>query len=432
MQLSSHWQTNRQKPRLIAAAIAFLSVGSAMLPAIAEQTDMASATSSKSSSQSPGSRANCALAAEYNASHKGISMVVMKEGKLVYENYSNGGTAEYAHELASGTKSFNGIVAIAAEEDGLLKLDEKVADTITEWKKDPIRSQITIRQLLTLTSGVKGTVGRAPTYAEAIKADVVPPVGEKFQYGAEPFQIFGEVMRRKLSKTRETELDYLKRRVLNPAGIKIGKWREGADGYPLLPQGAAFTAREWAKFGEFVRMKGKTADGKQIIAPERFDVLTEGTAGNPMYGLTWWLNKPIEDGLRASVRTLTAATDLKYGTDGVPSDMFMAAGAGNQRLYIIPSENLVIVRQAAGIKDLMLGGGDRDFSDNEFVRRVMLGTPGPGRIKSGINQNSDSRGQMKDRVLQKFDKNGDGKLSLSEKRELLQFMRKMRQQRNSQ
>ncbi len=356
-------------------------------------------------------------------------MVVMKDGKLVFENYSNGGSINFAHELASGTKSFNGIAAIAAEEDGLLTLDEKVADTITEWKKDPIRSQITVRQLLTLTSGVKGSIGLAPTYVESIHAEVVPPVGEKFQYGAEPFQIFGEVMRRKLSKKHETLLDYLKRRVLDPAGIKIGKWRNGTDGLPLLPQGASFTAREWAKFGEFVRMKGKTASGKQIIAPERFDVLFEGTKGNPMYGLTWWLNRPIDDALRASVKTLTTATDLKYGTTGVPNDMVMAAGAGNQRLYVIPSENLVIVRQAAGIKDMMIGGGDRDFSDNEFVRRVILGTPGPGRIKSGITpaDGAGDGGARRNRVLKKFDKDGDGRLSPAERRDFWEFMQKARQ-----
>lgn len=424
MQLRPTWHDRCLSVGTVALFILSLATKST----IAAPTDTAPAATANRSNQTSGARENCELAAEYNASHKGISMVVMKDGKLVYENYPNGGSATYAHELASGTKSFNGVVAIAAEEDGLLTLDEKVSDTITEWKKDPLRRQITIRQLLTLTSGVKGSVGRAPTYAEAIKAEVVPPIGEKFQYGAEPFQIFGEVMRRKLSKTHETEVDYLKRRVLNPAGIKVGKWREGADGMPLLPQGAAFTAREWAKFGELVRLKGRAPDGKQIISPERFDVLFEGTTGNPMYGLTWWLNRPIDDALRASVRTLTAATDLKYGTEGVPNDMVMAAGAGNQRLYIIPSENLVIVRQAAGISDLLMGGGDRDFSDNEFVRRVILGTPGPGRIKSGITQGNDNRGQMRDRVLKKFDKNGDGKLNLSEKRQLLQLMRKARQQ----
>src|SRR5207249_4935391 len=74
------------------------------------------------------------------------------------------------HRLASGTKSFSGAMLAAAVEDGLLKLDEKVADTITEWKNDQRKSQITIRHLLSLTSGIFGGSTRefSPSYARAV------------------------------------------------------------------------------------------------------------------------------------------------------------------------------------------------------------------------------------------------------------------------
>jgi CubicO group peptidase (beta-lactamase class C family) len=67
--------------------------------------------------------------------------------------------------LASGTKSFAGVLAAAAQEDKILKLDERVSETITEWKSDKEKSKITIRQLLTLTSGLDtGQNGRPPNY----------------------------------------------------------------------------------------------------------------------------------------------------------------------------------------------------------------------------------------------------------------------------
>ena len=63
--------------------------------------------------------------------------------------------AEYGQSSAA-QKAFWGIAALAAERDGLFKLDDPVSDTITEWKSDPRKSQITIRQLLSQTDGIEG------------------------------------------------------------------------------------------------------------------------------------------------------------------------------------------------------------------------------------------------------------------------------------
>ena len=78
------------------------------------------------------------LAAAYSAEHKGIAMLVMVEGDIVFDDYPNRGSPYHAHKLASGTKSFAGTLAVAAAaDDGLLTIDEKVSDTITEWAGDP-------------------------------------------------------------------------------------------------------------------------------------------------------------------------------------------------------------------------------------------------------------------------------------------------------
>lgn len=358
---------------------------------------------------------NCKAAAAYNAENRGLSLLVMKADKVVFQDYPNGGAADKAFELASGTKSFNGIAAIAAEEDGLLSLDDKVSNTITEWKNDPQRCSITIRQLLTLTSGIKGTVGKCPSYADALNAPITAAPGEKFQYGAEPFQIFGEMMRRKLKKTNETEVDYLTRRVFEPAGIKVARWRKGADGMPLMPQGAWLNATEWAKFGEFVMHKGNY-NGKQIIAPERFDVLFQGTKANPMYGLSWWLNRPIDPLLRSTIRVLTANNDFRPG-DGIGTDVAMAAGAGYQRLYLIPSKDMVVVRQASGIMD-NLNGKRGKFSDSNFLHLVLYGTPSPSSSKpvAGILQSNnaasgDKRELIRQRIRERMQQMRGGKMS---------------------
>lgn len=300
------------------------------------------------------------LAADYSESHRGVSVLVMKGEKIVFEEYENGRSAETPWFLASGTKSFSGVMLAAAIEDKLIKnFDEKVSETITEWKKDKQKSNITLRQLLSLTSGIDaGQIGRVPTYAEAINSPVKYEAGTKFEYGPVPFQIFGEVMKRKLAPKKESVMDYLKRRILNPIGLNVAFWRNGYDGNPLLPQGATLTAREWIKFGQFLKNGGKW-NGKQIVPKKLLDELVVGSKANPAYGLTFWLNQA-----GINPRGEATAVRVEAQTDGeTVKDLYMAAGAGNQRLYIIPSKDLVIVRQ----------GNFGQFDDKEFLGRLIFG-----------------------------------------------------------
>ena len=298
-----------------------------------------------------------AKAAELSRNAGGIAMLVQVDGKVVFEDYPNGGAATRATELASGTKSFVGVLALCAVEDGLLVLDEKASKTLTEWRDDPARSEITLRQILTLTSGIPGgpsalETGRVPTYAEAITAKGVSAPGEKFSYGPQPFQVFGEVLRRKLAARDDTVMRYLERKILEPLAIKPARWRKDAEGNPNLPSGAALTARDWAKFGEAVRL-----DGKGLLPPGKIAECFVGTKAGRGYGLTWWLpaTGPIGGNV---VRQLRVAS--------LPADTWMAAGAGGQRLIVIPSLKLVAVRLAP-----VRGEGRGAFADGPWLGALL-------------------------------------------------------------
>lgn len=387
---------------------------------------------------------NCQAAAAYSAKARGFSMLVIEDGKIIFEDYPNGHSASEPHELASGTKSFTGICALAASEDGILSLDEKVSNTISEWQGDPKRENITIRDLLSLTSGITSATGMAPPYAQALQAEITAKPGEKFQYGPAPFQVFGELMVRKLKQKKETKdsrvtavtmVDYLKGRVLNPAGIHVGLWRKGRDGMPLMPQGAALTAREWAKLGELV-LNGGMAGGKQIIQPENIKTLFIGTTANPMYGLSWWLNRPMDANLKSSIRTLTMASDLRYGAPGVPNDLVMAAGAGKQRLYVIPSMKLIVVRQADVKSELIAGAGNTKFSDVAFWQLLTLGrvdsagaASNKPRAVPGLRQPEGRAGKQGSigqggRFMRLLDRNHDGVVDQQEKKVFRNFLQR--------
>src|SRR6266446_5803497 len=147
--------------------------------------------------------ADCAHAAKYSESKRGVSMLVMQNGRTIFEHYANGGSAGKRWPIFSGTKSFWGIAALAGVRDGLFKLDDLVSDTISEWKSDSRKSRITIRQLLSQTDGIEGAsrlqrASMRDRNAMAIRLPTVAEPGSAFIYGPSHLQIFSELLRRKL------------------------------------------------------------------------------------------------------------------------------------------------------------------------------------------------------------------------------------------
>jgi CubicO group peptidase (beta-lactamase class C family) len=361
----------------------------------------------------------CESARKYSEANGGQSMLVMCDGKIIFERYGNGGGAERRQTLASGTKSFVGVAAVAAVEDGLIRLDDPACESLTEWKSDPLKSQITYRQLLTLTSGLtpgeRGEGGRNPAWKEVFTKPMSGKPGRQFEYGAYHLNAFGEALQRRLGK--ETFEQYLVRRVLKPLGITL-EWRiRCPDGNPQLGGGGAMTARDWAWFGEFMRLEGQWG-GKQLIRKELLADCLKGTPQNPAYGLTWWLREPVPDAIIRQVPILQRDMGDIVKSIWLPEDLFMAAGAGKQRLYVIPSMKVVIVRQG----DLR---ASRGFSDAEFLSRLLRGEAGKGTDstqsppnRAGAGQDSTPRGAMQggmlDERFRQLDRNHDGKLTRDE------------------
>jgi CubicO group peptidase (beta-lactamase class C family) len=324
--------------------------------------------------QSVPSSEACKVAAAYSHSQSGTGVLVMVQGKVVFEDYAKGWNADRPHLLASGTKSFCGVMAACAVHDGLLTLDEKVADTLTEWKDDERKSQVTIRQLLSLCSGINGgDNGTVPSYKRAVSmANATAEPGKKFSYGPIPFQCFGELMRRKLEPNHESVEAYLHRRVLDPIGMKVGFWRKDADGNINLPAGAFLTPREWVKFGELVRLGGKWNE-IEIVPAAVLDECFKPSTANASYGMTWWLlgggddeSTEASNGRKIAPKVKRLTEERRKLSFQPPVDTVAAMGKGKNRCYVIPSREMVVIR--------MGDSQAREFSDNEFVAKL-LGTP---------------------------------------------------------
>jgi len=261
-------------------------------------------------------------------------MYVLADGELIFEQYYRDHGPDEPQTLASGTKSFTGAIAVIAAADGLLELDEKVSDTIKEWQ-DTDLEKVTIRQLLTLSSGLDPkaeTVGQRPSISDV---HLTSNPGKAWAYGGRPFQIFGELLTRKLDG--ESAHAYMQRRLFEPIGLEWTDWRLDDDGRPGMNGGSEMTAANWAKFGELLRRDGDWF-GKEVIPPEMVaEMLTPGA--NDKYALGIWLES--------------------YEGHNV----VQATGKGGQRCYVIDDQNLVIVIQSDSPK----------FKDERFMELLFTG-----------------------------------------------------------
>ncbi|HET6274584.1 MAG TPA: serine hydrolase domain-containing protein [Candidatus Cybelea sp.] len=253
---------------------------------------------------------NMPAALEYAHKH-GLHALAIRRGDLLAQEFGAGHGPDVPHPLYSGTKSFWGVAATYAAADGLLALDEPVAETIASWREDPWKRRVTIRMLLSLTSGFGfgGLGASVPTYDRALATPLRDEPGTRFVYGGIPLQIFGAVMANKLAPRAMTPQEYLRERVLDRAGVRIARWRTLADGTHPLPTGASLTPLDWLAYGRFV-LANHSELGDCFVA----------SAANQRYGLGWWLH----------VR-------------GVPDDLFYASGSAGQALYLVPSLDLAIV-----------------------------------------------------------------------------------------
>ena len=310
-------------------------------------------------------------ASRYSAERRGFSFLVVQDGRVAHEDYANGDSADRVASIFSGTKGFWCVGAAAAVQDGILDFDEPVRNTITEWRSDPNKADIRIRDLLNFTAGIEPafslhgrSIGDRNQYS--LRLPAVRPRGASFIYGPSQFQIYSEVLRRKLLSRDLTPERYLYQRLLRPLGIRGVDFREDRKGNPLLASGFRLTAREWARLGELILARGKY-NGHLIV---RWDLLAEcfrGTHINPMFGMGFWLNRIGPESHEIDVeKMLDLPWQWQNWRDGclcreAPGDMIAAIGSGYQRMFIVPSMNLVIVRQ---------GRNDSRFSDTHFLRLI--------------------------------------------------------------
>ena len=299
-------------------------------------------------------------AAEYSARHRGVSFLAIQNGRTLLEQ-----DAKTPHKIYSGTKAFWNLAAVAAAEDGLIDLDERVADTITSWRSDSQKAQVTIRQLLDFDSGLEPLFSLQQTRSDdrnaaAIRARIVAEPGSAFIYGPAALQVFHQVLKEKLRG--QTPTRFLERRVLHRLGFGPQRYLPDRVGNPLLATGWILTARQWAKVGRMV-----VDQGAPLISRKSLEQCWRGTAANRAFSLGWWNNRAAPNGREIDVEQMLMPKWANQDWHNAclcrdaPADLVACIGSEGQRLYVISSLKLIVVRQANG----------GSFSDARFLRLLL-------------------------------------------------------------
>jgi CubicO group peptidase (beta-lactamase class C family) len=294
---------------------------------------------------------------------KTTALLVVRDDKIVYEWYAPGHGPDHKEGTASLAKAIvGGSSLMVALQDGRIHADDPASKYIPLWKNDPQKSRITVRELATHTSGIedaeqdgiehmklpgwKGNFWRRepdPFSIAISQAPVVFPPGTSYAYSNPGMAALAYAVTASLRGAPQADLhSALDERILKPLGVSGAEWSIGydhaytVDGLTLYANwgGGAFTPRATARIGQLMLHQGEW-NGKRLFSRELAQAMTsyagmptqERTAESPgpASGLCWWVNY---DGVWPEV----------------PRDAFAGAGAGQQLLLVIPSLNLVVVR----------------------------------------------------------------------------------------
>lgn len=317
------------------------------------------------------------------------ALVIIKNGAVVYEKYARGWDGSKKQLSWSVAKSISSTLLGVAIHQGLAGLDDSVCKLLPEYAADPVVCAILLKHIITFGSGLQwqeeyedkgyqvssviamlfGT-GHKDQVKHVLTHRKLHEPGTQFVYSTGDAHVVGTLAKRAL--TAKHGADAFWTQLFEPLGIKNLTFEEDLAGNPLGGSFVYATPRDYAKLGYLMLNDGCWNDQRllpvgwvqQATTPSatfranrgdcsgtklpdtEFQLPCEGTPS----GYMWWLNRPPADGVEKPWKD-------------APDDTYAALGHWGQRIIIIPSEDLVIVRN----------GDDREGSIpvNELVKNVL-------------------------------------------------------------
>jgi len=309
------------------------------------------------------------------------TLLIVRNDRIVYEWYARGYSRSTKHYTASLAKALvGGMSLLVALNDGRIAVDDPAEKYVRQWKGDKTRQGITIRHLATHSSGIEDAEVPGMSHSEpggwktafwkrdpdpfTIARDWAPMLfkpGKSYAYSNPGIAMLGYAVTASLKGAPQKDIkSLLRERIMKPIGAPDNEWSMGygrayeVDGLQLYATwgGGSYSPNAVARVGRLMLRKGNW-EGRQLVdakwvkemtadagTPVPFRGAPEGPT--PRAGLCWWIN---------SDRIIK----------NLPGDAFMGAGAGNQVLLVVPSLNLIVVRNGERLMENSFWGGLEEY-----------------------------------------------------------------------
>lgn len=292
------------------------------------------------------------------------SVLVIRHGALTFEHYRKGNdeiwdqfvpNAEHGptirHDIRSASKSVVSLLfGIALDRKLIPGIDEPVFNYFPEYAdlRTPAKARITLRHLLTMSSGLawdenlpytdpnnseEAMLRSGDRWRFPLQPRVLVAAGSEWNYSGGCTELLGSVVHKASGKPIEA---FASEALFSPLGISDIGWARYPDNIPAAASGLQLRPRDLAKIGQLVLQRGLW-DGKQIVSGQWIDEATAPQIGPGdriyFYGYQWWLG-----------RSLINRREIPW---------ILALGLGGQRLFVVPTLDLVCVVTAGHYTDGM-------------------------------------------------------------------------------
>jgi CubicO group peptidase (beta-lactamase class C family) len=286
---------------------------------------------------------------DYLALKNSKSFMILVNGRIVMENYFNGHNDSTPWYWASAGKTLTSTVTGIAEQEGYININNKVSDYIgSGWTNETLTQEnlINCKNLLSMTSGIDD-------YVNGVYSDDVTPSSLNYKADAGTRWAYSNVYVKLqdvvAQATGQTWSNYFNSKLRDKLGM-TGSWIQSNNNVVYWS-----TTRSMARFGLMALNNGNW-DGVQVVNSNYFNAATSTSQNiNLSYGYLWWLNGKSSYHMPQSQLQFPGSI-IPTG----PNDMFMALGKNDQKIYVIPSKKMVVIRMGDAADSVNLALSDFD------------------------------------------------------------------------
>ncbi len=282
--------------------------------------------------------------------------IILKNGKIVIEKYFNGHSQSSNWYWASAAKTLTATVVGIAQDENFLSIDDSTSDYLGSGWTSTTQTQesaIKIRHQLTMTTGLNDGV-EDPFCYDSNCLEYLAESGTRWAYHNGPYTLLQQLIS---EATNQSFRDYFTLKLQDKIGMN-GFWLTLGNLEIYYS-----TTRSMARFG-LLALNDFIWNESEIIEDNTFvhDLTNTSQQLNFSYGYLWWLN--------GKSSYMIPQTQILFNGSLVPNapiDMFAAMGKNDQRIYVVPSEKIVIIRmgESAYEENLTLS-----LFDNELWEKI--------------------------------------------------------------